>query len=99
MGLPPDDKSENKRGEKAKYAKAHGVFRGGLKKLDNFPEGHVEDLQVDSSLPDEGLLVFIQTTLCRRHVWVLAFDKTIESLPERASYAQHHLTYPKLNSY
>ncbi|KAJ3540607.1 hypothetical protein NM688_g6204 [Phlebia brevispora] len=60
------------------YAEAHGVNRGGLKHLDSVPTGAQPPLDLNAE--DEGLLSFVQSTLCRRAIWAEAFDNDPKSL-------------------
>lgn len=55
------------------YAEAHGRKRGGTKKLDALV-GPPNQPPLDVEALDEGLLVFVQTTLCRRKVWLTVFE-------------------------
>ena len=64
--------AKGKKGPKG-YAEAHGVKRGGVKKDDGLT-GPAEQPPLDAEALDEGLLVFIQTTLCRRKVWLEVFE-------------------------
>ncbi|KAI0073144.1 P-loop containing nucleoside triphosphate hydrolase protein [Panus rudis PR-1116 ss-1] len=58
------------------YAKSHGMNRGGLKKDDSSPTAPQPLLDVE--VADEGLLVFVQSTSCRREVWAKAFDACMD---------------------
>lgn len=55
------------------YAEACGINRGGTKKLDALSEEPAQPL-LDVEADDEGLLVFMQTTLCRCKIWLAVFD-------------------------
>lgn len=58
------------------YARAHGIERGGTKKLDSVDRSQ-EPLKADPDADDEGLLAFVQTTACRRRLWASVFESTI----------------------
>ncbi|KAI0675802.1 P-loop containing nucleoside triphosphate hydrolase protein [Trametes maxima] len=66
--------------EVREYAKSHGVERGGSKKHDAHPNGPQPQLDPESA-PDEGLLVFVQSTTCRRRIWAQAFDSSLATEP------------------
>lgn len=63
------------------YAKSHGLHRGGQDRCDDPPNGAQPELNLEAE--DEGLSVLIQSTICRRRIWALAFDCDPEVLGER----------------
>ena len=54
------------------YAEDHGVSRGSSLKADEVPHGAQPPFDPDAL--DEGLLLFVQSTTCRRCVWTEAFE-------------------------
>ena len=56
------------------YAQEHGYGRGWRSKEDALPTGDQPSLNTERE--DEGLLTFVQSTICRRRVWAEAFDRT-----------------------
>lgn len=73
----PKKTAEQKRQVKD-YAIAHGLDRGGIDCLDDAPKGENPVLNLETE--DEGLLVFIQSTICRRIIWARIFGVSVESL-------------------
>lgn len=59
------------------YAKRHGVDRGGTKKLDAVTPGGSAQPPLDPDAVDEGLLVFVQTTCCRRRIWTSVYQSAM----------------------
>ncbi|KAI0365875.1 P-loop containing nucleoside triphosphate hydrolase protein [Pilatotrama ljubarskyi] len=76
-GLSEGVKNDPK--ETREYAKAHGANRGGSKRDDAPPTGAQPVL--DSEASDEGLLAFVQSTSCRRRLWVQAFESELTQTP------------------
>ncbi|KAI0078044.1 hypothetical protein K474DRAFT_1674370 [Panus rudis PR-1116 ss-1] len=63
------------------YAADHGINRGGESRQDALPTGDQPKLNTDRE--DEGLLAFVQSTRCRRKVWLEVFENgfsAVESL-------------------
>ncbi|KAI0363847.1 P-loop containing nucleoside triphosphate hydrolase protein [Pilatotrama ljubarskyi] len=58
--------------EVREYALAHGIARGGSKKLDAPPCGLPP--RIDAEAADEGLASFAQSVTCRRKVWAHIFE-------------------------
>lgn len=62
------------------YALAHGVNRGNSRKMDGSSASpHQPPLDVEAE--DKGLLVFVQTTQCRREVWRMVFESFTSKFP------------------
>ncbi|PIL24782.1 transporter [Ganoderma sinense ZZ0214-1] len=57
------------------YALAHGLARGASSKTDDTPTGDQPPVNEDDD--DEGLHAFVQSTVCRRKVWAVAFESGI----------------------
>ena len=58
------------------YAAQHGIKRGGCRKSDEQPTG--VQPKYDPEAADEGLLVFVQSTECRRKVWREVFETPVD---------------------
>ncbi|GJF00844.1 hypothetical protein PsYK624_171460 [Phanerochaete sordida] len=75
---PPRTKEES--AESKAYARLHGGERGGIGRRDIVFAGVQTSLNLNAD--DEGLCTFVQTTQCRRKVWVEVFDGNPEHLRE-----------------
>ncbi|OSD06943.1 P-loop containing nucleoside triphosphate hydrolase protein [Trametes coccinea BRFM310] len=61
------------------YAVNHGLNRGSTARDDSVPTAGDEPV-LDVEADDEGLLVFVQTRLCRRKIWTEIFESPISQL-------------------
>ncbi|KAI0074175.1 P-loop containing nucleoside triphosphate hydrolase protein [Panus rudis PR-1116 ss-1] len=69
-------KGDSKKNVPKDYSKSHGINRGGSKKEDMCPSAPQPSL--DAEVADEGLLVFVQSSTCRRKVWAKAFETYLD---------------------
>lgn len=71
-------KSAAEKREAKKYARLHGIERGGLKKRDAVAKDVETPLNILAE--DEGLCAFVQTTQCRRKIWAQMYDNNPDDL-------------------
>lgn len=76
----PAKKKSSKKSLGKKYAKAHGVERSGSTRRDSFPDtsSRTTEPEIDPIyIEDEGLLLFVQATTCRRKIWATVFSNNL----------------------
>ncbi|KAI0344969.1 P-loop containing nucleoside triphosphate hydrolase protein [Trametopsis cervina] len=77
-GSPPTARKTRAAAAASKaYAIAHGLRRGGTPATNDGPPTGTQPA-FDPEADDEGMLLFIQSTICRRQVWLSVFENNCE---------------------